>query len=271
MKSLTKIVSSSIILITSCILTSCSSVPSEINDYIDNISESSNSSPTPLTPNTNENVNASDTEFSEDYLTFKRVVGQAVIEHDDAVKGHISYLPLDDMDRATGAYGYITRDMYEDAKGRNPSITVNPTGWNSNKKTTFTYDTNSDGKINKKSGDKSYKGWFWNRSHLIADSLGGDVSVNNLITGTRMQNVGWNDNKGGMAYTESKTRDFLEKNDNCEVYYSAKPNYKGNELVARTVTVDVKSCDNTLNERVIVDNNSPSHTIDYMTGEWKEN
>ena len=267
MRSITKIIVSSIIPVISLGLVSCSEISNEINDYIDSVSESNSNSPT---PNTNENINASETEFSQDYLSFKRVVGNAIIEHKDAVKGQITYLPLDDLDRATGAYGYITRDMYENAKGSNPTITVDPTGWNSNKKTTFTYDSNNDGKINKKDGDKSYKGWFWNRSHLVADSLGGDVSANNLITGTRMQNVGWNNNKGGMAYTESKTRKFLENNDNCDVYYSAKPNYLDNELVARTVTVDVKSCDNTLNERVIVDNNSPSHTIDYMTGDWKE-
>lgn len=267
MKSLSKIIVAGIIPIISFGMVSCSELTEEIDNYITETSESNTNSPT---PNANENVNAADTEFSGDYLTFKRVVGQAVIEHDDAVKGKITYLPLDDLDRATGAYGYITHDMYENAKGSNPSITVNPSGWNSNKKTTFTYDHNNDGVINKKDGDKSYKGWFWNRSHLVADSLGGDVSANNLITGTRMQNVGWNNNKGGMAYTEDKTRKFLENNDNCEVYYSAKPNYVDNELVARTVTVDVKSCDNTLNERVIVDNNSPSHTIDYMTGEWEE-
>lgn len=267
MRSITKIIVSSIIPVISLGLVSCSEIPTDINNYVGSVSESNSNSPT---PNANENVNAADTEFSGDYLTFKRVVGQAVIEHKDAVKGQITYLPLDDLDRATGAYGYITHDMYENAKGSNPTITVDPTGWNSNKKTIFTYDVNNDGKINKKDGDKSYKGWFWNRSHLVADSLGGDVSANNLITGTRMQNVGWNNNKGGMAYTESKTRKFLENNDNCDVYYSAKPNYLNNELVARTVTVDVKSCDDTLNERVIVDNNSPSHTIDYMTGDWKE-
>jgi DNA-entry nuclease len=51
---------------------------------------------------------------------------------------------------------------------------------------------------------KKYKGYLWNRSHLIADSLGGKAIRKNLITGTRMQNVGANDGTGGMAYTERK-------------------------------------------------------------------
>jgi len=264
MKTMSKISIAGLLPILSCGIIGCSSISSDLATAISQDLSSSSDN------NSTNNVGGKDTEFSGDYLSFKRVVGDAVVEHQDAMKGDITYLPLDDLDRATGAYGYITKDMYEKSKGHRQTITVDPAGWNSNEKTTFTYDNNGDGKINKKDGDKSYNGWFWNRSHLVADSLGGNVSANNLITGTRMQNVGWNDNKGGMAYTESKTRDFLKKNDNCDVYYSAIPNYVGDELIARTVTVDVKSCDDTLNERVIVDNNSPSHEINYQTGEWKE-
>lgn len=82
---------------------------------------------------------------------------------------------------------------------------------------------------------------IWNRSHLIADSLGGRAFRRNLIKGTRMQNVGANDGKGGMAYTERKVVNYLYKHQKASVYYSAKPIYKDNELIPRSVIVDIKS------------------------------
>lgn len=45
----------------------------------------------------------------------------------------------------------------------------------------------------------SYVGDFWNRSHLIADSLGGDALRVNAVTGTRTQNVGGRDQKAACA------------------------------------------------------------------------
>ena len=101
---------------------------------------------------------------------------------------------------------------------------------------------------------KYYRGFLWNRSHLIADSLGGRAIRRNLITGTRMQNVGANNGKGGMAYTERKVVNYLYRHHKVSVYYSATPIYKGKELIPRSVIVDIKSSDKKLNERVIVYN-----------------
>ena len=89
-----------------------------------------------------------------------------------------------------------------------------------------------------------------------------------------MQNVGDNTGNGGMAYTETKVRDFLDDpaNTDCGVYYAAEANYQGDELIPRTVTVDVRTCDGTIDENVIVDNIMPGYAINYHTGEWtKEN
>lgn len=205
------------------------------------------------TNDTSDNTDTS--KFSGDFEKFYRVTGQAEV-NPAAIVGEITYLPLDELGRAQGAYGKITQDMYFDAKGNNPPNKTNPTGFVGNEETDFSYK------------DKNYHGWFYNRSHLIADSLGGNISEENMITGTRMQNVGWNDRKSGMAYSEEKARQFLEHNANCPLYYSATPNFHDEELVARTVTVNIQSCDKSINEQVIVDNNSPSHTINYTTGEW---
>jgi DNA-entry nuclease len=77
-----------------------------------------------------------------------------------------------------------------------------------------------------------YTGYFWNRSHLIADSLGGHAVRRNLVTGTRMQNVGsQRDRDGGMAYCETKVRNWLYKHHTGSVYYRAEPIYRKKELV----------------------------------------
>lgn len=116
---------------------------------------------------------------------------------------------------------------------------------------------------------KQYRGYKWNRSHLIADSLGGRAKRENLITGTRTQNVGANDGKGGMAYTERKAVAWLNKYHNGSVYYSANPVYKGKELIPRSVIVDIKTSDKSINERVVVYNAAKGLKINYTSGATK--
>ena len=107
---------------------------------------------------------------------------------------------------------------------------------------------------------------MWNRSHLLADSLGGDPIAVNLVTGTRTQNVG-STQIGGMAHTEELAREYLDTHDGnaCPLYYAAMPNYVGAEAVPRTVTVDIQSCDKSIDERVEVANTANGWTIDYST------
>lgn len=204
------------------------------------------------------------TTFSGDYIKFYAPAGKAVVAYDDVNKnGEIKYLELDNLQRATGAYGYISKEMRTEAKERGrQDIKVDPVGWTSGKPPVpVTFE------------DRSYKDSFYNRSHLIADSLGGDPTKVNLVTGTRMQNVGWNKKgEGGMAYIEEKTRVFLDspKGDNCPVYYAVTPNYIGSELLPRTVTVNAKSCDSTIDEQIVVDNMAPGYVINYMNGEFKQ-
>lgn len=88
-----------------------------------------------------------------------------------------------------------------------------------------------------------YRGYVFNKSHLLAWSLGGSMNSNNLIWGTRAQNVGTNkpNNPGGMAYPETQVRNFLRTNPNEVVYYSASPLYVEQELVPRGVQVQAIS------------------------------
>ena len=172
-------------------------------------------------------------------------------------KGKIKYAKLDKYGRTGRAVGNITYKMVKDSAGWREEFAddSDPSGWGDNKIV----------KIKLYNG-KYYKGYFWNRSHLIADSLGGKAIKRNLITGTRMQNVGANDGTGGMAYTERKVVDYLYKHHKVSVYYSATPVYKGKELIPRSVIVDIKSSDKKLNERVIVYNAAKGYKINYKKG-----
>lgn len=116
-----------------------------------------------------------------------------------------------------------------------------------------------------------YKGWFYNRSHLIADSLGGVAESYNAITGTRMQNVGNRSNTGGMQYIERKCVDYLKKHRSVKLYYQATPYYRGDELIPRTIEVKALTSDGAINETVITYNTAKGFTIDYHTGEVTDN
>lgn len=118
------------------------------------------------------------------------------------------------------------------------------------------------------SNGRKYNGYAWNRSHLLADCLGGHAVKRNLVTGTRTQNVGNNtlSNPGGMQYTENLALNYLRANHDGWVYYKATPVYKGSELVCRSVYVDIKSDDGSIDQHVEVYNAMRGVTINYKTG-----
>lgn len=197
-----------------------------------------------------------DPELHPDYYT---VLGEAEVTY-DVNEGEVGYCETDSLGRAQCAYGLLTTQTRADAKAQGrQQITVDPAGWGKNFETTIP---------STRANVKDYRGWVWNRSHLLADSLGGSAELENLVTGTRTQNVGLSNNSGGMAYTENIARDYLDDpaSASCPLYYAATPNYKGPNLLPVTVTVDIKSCDSKINERVLVFNSAQGHDIDYATG-----
>ena len=122
-------------------------------------------------------------------------------------------------------------------------------------------------------GKKPYNGYFYNRSHMISAALGGSPKAENLITGTRMQNVGER-NKGGMRYTETQAEKYVAspKAKTCALTYEVTPHYRNTtDAVPTWVEVNMQSCDKSIDERVAVFNDAAGHTIDYATGEWKKN
>lgn len=118
----------------------------------------------------------------------------------------------------------------------------------------------------------NYRGFLYNKSHLLAWSLGGSMDSVNVILGTRAQNVGHNDQKhpGGMAYYETKVREFLKTNPKEVVFYKAIPIYSGNELVPRGVHVLAQSVNNPklLNLNVWVFNTQAGVSVNYLNGSF---
>lgn len=174
--------------------------------------------------------------------------------------GKVKYSKLDSLGRTQAVTAKVTYKMVADSAGWRedmPAEADTISGWGHNTMVSVSL-----------SNGRTYNGYAFNRSHLLADSLGGHAIKRNLITGTRMQNVGNNDysNPGGMAYTETLARNYLYSHKDGWVYYRATPVYKGNELVARSVYVDIQSDDGSINMRVEVYNAMRGYTVDYKTG-----
>ena len=167
---------------------------------------------------------------------------------------------IDNLGRVGPAACTVTYEMVQKSKGHRQPFEPgsDPAGWGKNKKVQI---EKADGKI--------YKGYMYNRSHLVADQLGGRAFYDNLVTGTRTQNVG--DGNGGMRYTEAKATKFIENNKTCPVKYVAIPKYTGNEIIPRYVEVNVQSCNGEIDEKVNVWNEVKGYTINYLTGDFLPN
>lgn len=193
---------------------------------------------------------------------YYRVVGKATVS-DAPAAGEIVYSRLDSLGRTGRARAVLTPELRRQAKARGRQDlpqSVRPSGWGHN---AWCEIQCPDGSV--------YRGMFWNRSHEIADSLGGDPVVENMVTGTRMQNVGGNGagSEGGMAHCEAQARDWLDSHAAGELYYSVEPVYRGDEPVCRYSVVDMRSSDGRIDQRVYVYNAAKGYDIDYATGEWR--
>lgn len=217
-----------------------------------------NSSNTTVVESTNQSdpsLTVWDEKLAPDYYY---VTGPAEVK-DRPKDGEIIMSDLDELGRTGEVCAVVTYKMYDDSRGWREDIpkSSNPSGWGHNKEVDIEL---SDG--------SSYHGWFWNRSHLLADSLGGHPDRENLITGTRMQNVGANKTgmEGGMGYTETEAREWLETHHDGTIYYRVTPVYVDDEIVPRSVIVNICTSDNSINQRVITYNYAKGYTIDYKTG-----
>lgn len=192
-------------------------------------------------------------------------LNKPVDDSDAPPAGTVRLSATDSLGRSRTACANITSKMVDDSKGwRAKMPPEDPSGWGCNKICEIKFK------------DRVYRGYFWNRSHLIADSLGGYNNVTgfseveNLITGTRCQNVGDNTGDGGMQHFERLAVNFIEKNPSATLYYKATPVYKNQELIPRYVNVEMKSSDGKLEVSGRVYNKAPGYKINYSTGEFKK-
>lgn len=204
--------------------------------------------------------NKKSTNFSYvQYPDYYRVIGLANVKPSDfPKKGTFIYSKIDNLGRTRTAKATIDYLAYEKSLNvrQNFKSGDNPSGWLEN---------NPKVSIPGRNG-KSYNGYMYNRSHLIGDSIGGRAIKANAITGTRPQNVGNVNQKGGMRYLEIKVQDYFKNKSNNVVYYQVEPIYKGNELIPRSVIVTAMSSDKKINEKVEVYNYANGWSINYNNG-----
>nr|WP_277592651.1 DNA/RNA non-specific endonuclease [Streptococcus intermedius] len=222
--------------------------------------------------------------FPKVYTTTEKVYQKSGRSTKRVTVSDVQYNQLDGYGRTGEAYGVITKDMIELSAGWRAKWEKNPepSGWYSYKfkdgrgpateadykhAPTKVLKTSNNIKVQLtlKNG-RIRNGYLFDRSHLIADSLGGRPFRNNLITGTRTQNVGNNDKKGGMQYIENKVLNYIKQHPKVHVYYKATPIYHGTELLPRTVIVAALSSDGAIDETVCVYNTANGFTINYQTG-----
>ena len=155
----------------------------------------------------------------------------------------------------------ITSSTIEYGKRERENLTdKSPKGWITyNPKVSVTFANN-----------KAYTGFFWNKSHLVAHMLGGEDETDNLITGTRAQNVGDNSGNGGMQYAEFLVYNYWQEHQDVTIKYLATAIYKKNEQIPRSVIVDILSSDEQLNQEIEVYNVMPNYDINYNTGKVKK-
>lgn len=194
------------------------------------------------------------------YPDLYRITGKALIDDDTLKPGDVVYGGFDSLGRTLPVKAYLNAENFAYGKRDRGDISdIYPSGWSDNREVEVTFPSGT-----------VYHGYFWNRSHLLAHSLGGEDTAENMVTGTRAQNVGDNRTPGGMAYTETLARGYLAGHPDGTLYYFVTPVYEGNGLVPRSVFVDMKSGDGEIDCEVEVYNVMPGFTIDYATGEYQE-
>lgn len=197
---------------------------------------------------------------AELYPDMYRIDGKAIIPQNDLQPDDIEYT-YDKSTKTQYVHALLSYENYEYGKRDRESISdIDPIGWpDKNGETSVTF---SDG--------TTYNGWFWNRSHLLGHALGGADEEKNLVTGTRAQNVGKNNMNGGMQFAEETARDYLANHKDGTLYYFVTPIYLDGENIPRSVFVDMRSDDGSIDMHIEVFNAMPGYDIDYINGTWSK-
>lgn len=192
---------------------------------------------------------------SEKYISFD---GPAQRTYQPS-EGTITYCDPDDRGRSTCAYGLLTPENRE--KGRNyqrHNVDFNPSGWPE----TNTY--------------IEHFGPLWIKTPMFGTQLSGDFVPNNTITGTEhLDNSRPKGNaydKNGLQYPEHLAAQYLDNlyNAQCPLYYAVTANYESDELIPRSLTIDIEACDQSISKRMTIYNVEATYDINYHTGETRQ-
>lgn len=152
------------------------------------------------------------------------------------------YGDLDNLNRVTIAKAMLGKDLMP-TKDRE-RLYVNPTGYK-----------------NKKVQMNGHVDWLYNRSHLIGYQMTGqNNNLKNLMTGTRSLN------DPGMTKYENEIAEYL-RTTNHHVLYYVQPIFKGNELVARGISLKAQSVeDSKIKFNIYIFNVQDGYEINYLDG-----
>lgn len=164
-----------------------------------------------------------------------------VEEINSLVNSHyFTYGGQDMYGRATSAIATVSKDDLVSSETRKGIELPNPKGWVGRS-----------------------KGGIYDRSHLIAYTLGGKNDLDNLVTGTISFNQKY------MTQVEGDVRDYI-KSSGHSVLYRVTPYYRGDELVPIGVLMEASDGSSFTRNRFVY-NVQDGFTINYKTGEVKEN
>lgn len=170
-------------------------------------------------------------------------------EEDLDTKKYTYYSSLDSFGRCGTAIACISGESMPTQKRKNV-CSIKPTGWH-----TIKYPV-----INGK--------YLYNRCHLIAYQLKEEkFNQLNLFTGTRYLNM------KGMLPFENMVADYVRETRN-HVLYRVTPIFDGNNLVASGILMEAMSMEDDGDDilfNVFCYNVQPGISIDYLTGDSKEN
>lgn len=192
---------------------------------------------------------------------------------------------FDGLGRATFAHIQLKDDDEPNGVKRESKITYDPVGWHNYKLNYIDVD------------GETKQAFLMNRGHLIGYQFSGlNSEGRNLVPMTRLLNAGTVSDKAmddsnpySMLFYENQLDSWLSENPDKTLDLKVVPNYNGNELIPRTVTmnwsgydskgepilVDLKTRGNEIYSgvtgNVTLENTSPNATIDYSTGQATQN
>lgn len=181
------------------------------------------------------------------YLFVSTDSGFTAEEKKNATHEFVRLSKLDTLGRVGYGIGVFSRGSLK-SNGRDDISNITPTGWEQ-----AYYDkavTGSDHEA------------LYDRCHIIMEALSDSSEENNLFTGTRQCNL-------AMLEWETKVTDFLYKNPGYSVLFKVSPDFRGNDLVCRGVSMQAYSIEDKgsgLSFTVYVYNKEQGISIDYATG-----